>query len=452
MLTRFLYRSYRWFYVQEQWRRTRLTRTGGLVLAAVFITGILGMNIFQSGVYQILILCLAFLLVAVIPGFFSKLRVDVAREVPEYAMAGKPFSYTLYLTNRGNRIERGLVLFEVPADPRPALSTLLARREPGEHLRNAWDRKTLYYRWLWLIRTNVKAWVDPVRLPDLPPNTRVRVRVTATPHARGYMNFAGVTLGRPDPLSLFHSLFRVPLPGKLLVLPPTFSMTPPQPASQRKHHPGGVFLASSVGNADEFMSLRDYRPGDSLRHIHWKTYAKTEKPAVREFEDEYFVRHALVLDTATGDEAVFETAVSIAASLLQGLGLSESLLDLMFVGNRIYSFPAGRGVARSARLLEVLACVEPRPDGAVSDLAAHIRGHLEKLSGSILILVDWDESREKLAALFQQAGLPAQVYLVCPDGAKKEMTRQVHTSEQDCDLPPVTLVAAGRAAQDLGGR
>ena len=61
-------------------------------------------------------------------------------------------------------------------------------------------------------------------------------------------------------------------------------------------------MASSVGESEEFVSLRDYRRGDPMRHIHWKSWAKTGKPIVKEFQDEFFVRHALILDTFAGGE------------------------------------------------------------------------------------------------------------------------------------------------------
>jgi len=78
----------------------------------------------------------------------------------------------------------------------------------------------------------------------------------------------------------------------------------------------GVALASNVGQSEEFVSLRDYRRGDPLRHIHWRSWAKAGKPVVKEFEDEFFVRHALVLDTFIDDphSELFEEAVSVAAS------------------------------------------------------------------------------------------------------------------------------------------
>ena len=64
--------------------------------------------------------------------------------------------------------------------------------------------------------------------------------------------------------------------------------------------------------------LRDYQPGDPLRLIHWPTWARTGKPVVKELEDTFFPRHGLILDTfpAIGDDALFEDAVSVAASFV----------------------------------------------------------------------------------------------------------------------------------------
>jgi uncharacterized protein (DUF58 family) len=56
---------------------------------------------------------------------------------------------------------------------------------------------------------------------------------------------------------------------------------------------------------------------------------------VKEFEDEFFVRHALVLDTFTDEphSEILEEAVSVAASFACTVLTQESLLDLLFVGN-----------------------------------------------------------------------------------------------------------------------
>src|SRR6185436_5709140 len=128
----------------------------------------------------------------------------------------------------------------------------------------------------------------------------------------------------------------------------------------RRYQQGGVALASSVGDSEEFVGLRDYRPGDPLQRIHWKSFVRAAKPVVREYQDEYFERHALVIDTFAkgGDERLLEEVVSIAASFAYTIETRECLLDLMFVGAHAYSYTAGRGQLSPGGLLEILAGVQ----------------------------------------------------------------------------------------------
>ena len=183
------------------------------------------------------------------------------------------------------------------------------------------------------------------------------------PLRRGVLRFTGVTLARPDPLGLFRALTTVPLPQSVLILPRRYPLPAIALPGVAKYQEGGVALAANVGQSDEYVALRDYRHGDPLRHIHWRSWARVGRPVVKEFEDEFFVRHALVLDTFTDHphSEVFEEAVSVAASFACTLPTQESLLDLLFVGPQSYCFTAGRGVAHVDQMLEILASVRAVP-------------------------------------------------------------------------------------------
>ncbi len=75
----------------------------------------------------------------------------------------------------------------------------------------------------------------------------------------------------------------------------------PQPAPPRKL-PSLLKLMSAAhrpkpgGGFSEIHELREYRPGDSLRHIHWKLTAKTDRPVVREPQELCLGKMALSLD------------------------------------------------------------------------------------------------------------------------------------------------------------
>ena len=177
---------------------------------------------------------------------------------------------------------------------------------------------------------------------------------------------------------------------------------------------GSVSLASSVGDSEEFVSLRDYRPGDPLRRIHWKSWAKIDKPVVREEQSEYFVRHALILDTfgTQSESTILEEAISVAASFACDFHTQESLLDLMFVGLESYCFTSGRGLGNSEQMLEILASVRACQDKSFDYLTAVVTERLSALSGCICVLITWDEAREKLIRQLQQFNIPLLILLL----------------------------------------
>ena len=94
---------------------------------------------------------------------------------------------------------------------------------------------------------------------------------------------------------------------------------------------------------------------------------------------------------------------------------NESLLDLMFVEKRAYTFTQGRGLGAPAELLRVLASVEPSR-GSFSDLAEAALLAAHRMSGGICVLLDWDEPRRDLVARLRGRGIPLRVWVV-HDGA-----------------------------------
>src|SRR6185295_2895545 len=139
-------------------------------------------------------------------------------------------------------------------------------------------------------------------------------------------------------------------------LPQCYRLPPLLLPGARRYQHGGVALASSVGDSEEFVALRDYRPGDPLQRVHWKSFARVGYPVVKEYQDEFFERHALIIDTFGGSatEEAFEDAVAVAASFAAAVDTRECLLDLMFVGRETYCFTAGSGQLQAQHLLEVL--------------------------------------------------------------------------------------------------
>jgi uncharacterized protein (DUF58 family) len=85
----------------------------------------------------------------------------------------------------------------------------------------------------------------------------------------------------------------------------------------------GLHQSPYRGFSVEFSEYRDYQPGDDLRHLDWRLYARNDRLCVREFEEETNVRAYLVVDGSgsmryRGDQAwgeKLECARVLAAAL-----------------------------------------------------------------------------------------------------------------------------------------
>jgi uncharacterized protein (DUF58 family) len=250
------------------------------------------------------------------------------------------------------------------------------------------------------------------------PHGESEARVEIFPLRRGVLHFTGVTVARPDPLGLFRSFVKVDAPQSVLILPRRYSLPAIALPGALRYQEGGVALAANVGSSEEFVALRDYRPGDPLRHIHWRSWAKVGKPIVKEYEDEFFVRHALVLDTFDEEpnSEILEEAVAVAASFACTIVTQESLLDLLFVGNQSYCFTAGRGLAQPDQMLEILASVKNCADKEFETLEHLVLNHISAVSGCICVLQRWDEARREFITKLKALGVPLLVLIIVPPG------------------------------------
>jgi len=60
----------------------------------------------------------------------------------------------------------------------------------------------------------------------------------------------------------------------------------------------GLHRASVHGSSVEFAEHKEYSPGDELRHVDWKAYAKLDRYYVKQFEQESQLTLYLVLDAS----------------------------------------------------------------------------------------------------------------------------------------------------------
>ena len=415
---KFLYYLFRLGYKLQQWMLKRFTPVGLGILICLMATLIVGIDTKQTTTYQILTFLLAVLIIAVAFSFYFPGRFTIRRSLPRFATVGTQLSYRVTITNRSQKMQTGLLFTEDIAHPKFSLAQFKRIIKAASKKGSFHSLIYIYYRWLKSISRQKRAKTKAVAVPDIKPQSTTEIKGKIIPTHRGVVRLRGVTILRPDPFNLFNATKTISQPGSLLVLPKRYQLPTIQLPGSRMSQSGTMSQVASKGDSEEFIALRDYRPGDPLRKIHWKSWAKTGKPIVKVEQSEFFVRQALILDTfqSSSHSEILEEAIAVAASFACDFQTQESLLDLMFVGLDSYSFPSDRGFDNSEQMLEVLAGVTPCQDATCDRLTATVSEKASMLSGCICILISWDEQRQKLINYLQRLNIPLLILLITEEG------------------------------------
>ena len=97
----------------------------------------------------------------------------------------------------------------------------------------------------------------------------------------------------------------------------------------------GTHRSPFHGQSVEFAQHREYAPGDDLRHLDWKVWAKADRFYIKEYEEETNLRAQILLDVREsmhyGDGPLnkYEYACAIAASLAYLLVRQQDSVGLM---------------------------------------------------------------------------------------------------------------------------
>jgi len=414
----------------------RCTPAGQAALICLAVSAVLGLDTHRNQAHLVFSILLAVLLVAGLSvwarGRSGRWHADAQRALPRFGTVGEVLHYRVRLQAGSAFAVQGLELMEALPDPRPTAAAFRAARRQGENRNRRWQRLCRAARWFE---------AGAVAVPVQQGATR-EMRMELLPLHRGRLHLRALLVCSSDPLGLLKGLWPVACDDSVLILPRRYRLPELDLPGLRSMLQNSRSLSDSVADAEEFQSLRDYRPGDPLRLIHWKSWARSGRPVIREFQDEFSVRHALVLDTfdAGLNEAVFEEAVSLAASFACTVDTRDSLLDLLFVGAAVFRETIGRGHGPVEHLLEVLAGVQPCVDKSFATLQAAVVAQRAELSACICILLAWDEARAAFIQSLDVLGVPRMVWVVT-DAARSNL---------HAELPAgIRVLEAGRVAEGL---
>ena len=187
--------------------------------------------------------------------------------------------------------------------------------------------------------------------------TGVHADIPLPTHRRGPVSLGPWVLERVDPWGLMRRRVGEVEGVALLVVPRVRPVSLAALPSALADFGGSAEMGTTT-----FATLREYVIGDELRHVHWRSSAKTGKLMMRQYVDVTRPRITLVLvaeERAYTSADEFEEAVDFIASL--AAVASSSGLDVEVVttsGER-----ASHGGGRSSAVLDLLALVERGASG-----------------------------------------------------------------------------------------
>ncbi|HEY0831114.1 MAG TPA: DUF58 domain-containing protein [Candidatus Dormibacteraeota bacterium] len=127
---------------------------------------------------------------------------------------------------------------------------------------------------------------------------------------RGPIDSTDWAIGTGDPFGFFAARRGCPDAEVALVLPRFTSIAGRWEAREVE----AAVAAPRAGSGNELFGIREYRPGDSLRRIHWRSSARHGELVVREYEPPGVRTLRIVVDPGPPSDDVADQIARIAAS------------------------------------------------------------------------------------------------------------------------------------------
>jgi uncharacterized protein (DUF58 family) len=219
------------------------------------------------------------------------------------------------------------------------------------------------------VRPEILGGSQPSRTVVVPPHGLTREDLPVIPLRRGREASGGFVVDSVGPLGLGRRRLRLGLPWEVVVYPPLVSMRLRASVAQAlRRREAGMKPIRQLGEGRLFESLREWVPGDDIRHIDWKATARRKKVITRQYEAERRQQVLLVLDggrlmTAdiAGGVARYDFAVQAALELAYAATQHDDNVGIMAFADGVQHFVApDRGRQAVRRVLDVLAVVQPK--------------------------------------------------------------------------------------------
>lgn len=399
--------------------RERLTERGKYLLWLTGALAVLGVDTLSSQVFSLFAVAAALGIVGAVFAFFKRPKVRIESKLPQRATAQTPITVRAEVVNEAGKDLHGLQF----NFPKAVGAVNQIQIKPAE------------------------------KYLSLQTGQSAEVSAEFQALKRGRYLLQAPAVRSTDPLRLLTTRATAADEQLLLVYPRYYAMEEFNVPLGRRYQPGGIPLSSSTGDAIEFVGTREYREGDPVKNIHWRSWARRGEPVVKEFEEEYFCRIAIILDTflskkpGPADLAAFESAISVVASIADYFSHGEYVVDILAAGPDIYEVSAGRSLAYLENILDVLSCLEPCSQPPFQAIGPALFDKLAQITTVVAVLLDWDPARENFLRRVKSLGASVRAIVVHEGDTQKPWQHAGDELDEVSQLTPADVERSLAAQQ-----
>lgn len=350
---------------------------------------------FNSAFFQVAFAVIAWILACMVVGYLRCPRLEVQSQVPERVECGTLFETRYVVRNSGKRTA---LCIEVETLVYPDLSSFTLKLAVAG---------------------------------DLAPGTSVLTRSSGKAKKRGVYTLPDLRWDSDYPCGFWRWGQTQRAPRALFVYP-SFTRLESLDIPLGTGNRSELSSANEISReAFEFHGCREFREGDLLRHVHPRSSARLGKPVVKEFQSEGRERTAVLIDTL-GDAMLdrvkgrflrsspLEAALSLAASIVDYLSVTDRVLELLVAGPDLYRFVSSGRVGYFKEVLDILAAIDPCGKDSFDQLGTMLLEEIRLIQSVCLVLTHWDQQRQALIQELYAHATGVKVILINADGRRPD--------------------------------
>ena len=158
------------------------------------------------------------------------------------------------------------------------------------------------------------------------------------------------------------------------------------------------------GNGTVFADHKSYTPGDDIRKIDWKAYARTKELYIKRFEEEKSITVHILIDRSSsmnyGEENKYDHAAKIGLALAYMTSNTNDRYRFSVFSETLTEINSGRRNLKLNTLLDTLNDLEKTPESRLNTCMYEYSNRIEHES-YLVVLSDFLVNKEKITDALQ---------------------------------------------------